>query len=799
MSISALESIDTKQLLKLAHAAGMPLSPDDLDNLIRRQLVVPLNGTQEFSRAHLYVLAMYYEAVKVYRHPWGAGSSDISLEDVRTIARQVNALLTGSTAPGQPEADHSLILEIERFLNTLDPFGPVSTIVDLLRPDVLVRLQGDGRLYAELRSVATAVAARLESEDAETEAEPLKVKRSNEPTDFTTTVEATAVRRESVTPPDGLDEARQSESTRVKQAAPTTRKVAAPASETEPPPASNEASAASLEQASPPSPPTPEASTKPSAPSAKLPEDTSDEVPEDTSDELEGDFEAEKTAEIRLPVDGPREERPPQKADTTSPPPPGTKPPATRRTKNLMTRLEELRSRDKQAAVDRETLRESGEHELESQIEELNRLRETYLKAQDWEALAKLYRERIDLFEAPQERQQIHLALATIYEAKLDQTQEALERFIYAFETEGPARDKALEGARRLAVQEDLANAFYTWVLEFSERTDAETARQLQPDLAHALHRQGEDQRAFLTLASYLHQDPDSRVDAEGLDRLESYSLNLEPSELDSFFSDILEADPEDRVVELVGVRAGLNHLNRGESHHALRFFRQVLDIAPGNQVAFNNLSRIYENEENYLELAEFIESRIAHAESEEDVQRLQDDLERIRRLATAPDTAQPVRPLFEANPEDPDLLEKFLDHHREAGELAEAYGVLNRLYPELEAEAQRIAFKLALADIATTALAAPEEAEMHVNEALDLGGPSPEVLGALAQIHVANKNWMNAVSAIESLLATGTEGVPAERLVQWLELGIESAERAHRGEEKTLFVNSLNQLVTPD
>ncbi len=188
-----VEPLERADFLRLASVCGLRLSPTDLFQLERHKLLCALDvsnglggvdadGTY-YSALHLYVLATYLDGVRAYRHPWSSISGErehdeIELDELGARCREIDAIIVGlsqdlSAGEGGGDVDSQSVvqhsLDIERYAHGIDPFGPLSGIVDMMRADVVGKLRGAGRLYGELRRMAAGLAVladRLSEADA---------------------------------------------------------------------------------------------------------------------------------------------------------------------------------------------------------------------------------------------------------------------------------------------------------------------------------------------------------------------------------------------------------------------------------------------------------------------------------------------------------------------------------------------------------------------------------------------------------------------------------------------------------
>ncbi len=840
MSYDPLNPIDPSEFVKLANAAGFEILDEDLPQLVRRNLIKPLNveGEDRYTAAHLYVLAQYFDAVRVYRHPWTMRASDKTLDDVKktanTVGNIIEAVRMGETDDDLATDIGELVIELERYLMSVEPFGPIGTIVDFMHPNVRRQLRRQGRLTVELRNVASrlAMAADGDTPDVAPTTQELPEAEEEAPQaiegDVKTTMEAAAIDRRNVppatqhprpvttrkmppaktipsikTPPvvkAKVEEQKETEPTN----APTTppEKAKPPKAAAKPPVAAKPPAAAAKPPAAAAKPPVAAEPAEPeevvddfdegedSAPTALIelpspPEAEEKEAPTPEADEeepAEEDSAAEESADDEAAEQEPVEEPKKEKAnefDRTE---------KTGRTKSLMARLSEIRDRKAPEAKSDEAA-----EDIASQVEELNKLRETLFKEQRWKELAELYEERIDLFEDPDQVQQIYFALATIYEAKLKKPRRAFENFVFAFEASENNRERAFEGIQRLGRKPDMTNSFQSWLEDQSNREiSAELKAKIKSEIARDLAKTGEHQRAFLTLAATLLNDPNA-IDNAVLDQMEEMTLNIGDEDLDTFFNDVLEHDDLDtEVQERVAIRAANSYMSRNQNLHAIRYFRLALDAKPDNELAFANLARLYQAEGSWTDLVELAWERMSDDPSDKEIASLASAVEGD--VKEDPERLGHYAERFESEPDSRPALEAAVAAYVAADKAAEAYGLLNRVLENVNEKATRAALLLHLSAIANDHLHAPEEAQVHLERALESGGPSPAILGELAKVHMATGDYMNAVSTLESLTLNGM-ALEDEAKIDLLAMGIEAASKAHRGEEREKFVSELRRL----
>ena len=833
-----LAPMSASDFARLANLTGLHIGEDDLVQLDRRQLLRPFGPQGVYTSAHLFVLALYFEAIRVVRHPWATRTPDRKLEDVKIRGQWLEGLLkaidAGKIDAVGAEQGSYLLVELERYLAGIDPFGPLSRLFNIMHPEVFDGLRGDGRLFVELRAAASALSKAIDSamNNAPDEADDdlrstvamdssASFTRDNSPlSPRTSTFDRLTVERElsaediaavkaeqntqeidedlddDMPATAALSEVDAAEETKAAEEAEDAKAIeqrrAAEAAE-EAKAAADEANAAEEARA---------AEEAKAAEQAKAAEEAraAEEAAVDAAEKSEAaelnqaepsiivadDFDEEEH------VSNPTQILPTINENARTPvlsEKKGFERDHTQRTQNLMERLEGLRSPKPLAPTKPE--------ELEGQIEELNRLREQYLSEQNWNGLAGLYEAKIHLFEEPAEQQQIRLALATIYEAKLAEARRAFESYVFAYEIQGPSREKALDGVRRTGRSEEVQNSYQAWLEDrLTLDISADERRELQGDLALLLHKRGDSQRAFLMFASFLAEDPDRHITIESIEQLEELAESNGDEEIDGFFGDILESAPGARVTELVALRAGLAQLSRNASLHAIPMFRKVLEVAPNNEVAFTNLSRLYEGEQNWTELAGLLRKRLNRASPDARV-KIEAAIERAyeQEMRTDFEAVEKWQQLLEATPDDEQALKRVMFGFQAHSKHSEAYAFLTNLLPLTSADTQKAAVLLYLADIAINHLTVIEEGQRHLEHALEVAGPTVDVLGGFVDMHMANHDFMQAVSAVESLLAVGADGMTKESKLEWLHVGIDAAERAHRGEEREKFASEVRTL----
>ncbi len=191
MTGNPVEPLERADFLRLASVCGLRLSPTDLFQLERHKLLcaldvedssagTDLDGTY-YCALHLYVLATYLDGVRTYRHPWSSISGErehdeIELDELGARCRELDGIIVGLSRWNQSGSEAviqtgdgldsqsviQLARDIERYSHGIDPFGPLSGIVDMMRADVVEKLRGAGRLYGELRRMSASLAVMAE-------------------------------------------------------------------------------------------------------------------------------------------------------------------------------------------------------------------------------------------------------------------------------------------------------------------------------------------------------------------------------------------------------------------------------------------------------------------------------------------------------------------------------------------------------------------------------------------------------------------------------------------------------------
>jgi tetratricopeptide (TPR) repeat protein len=554
------------EFVKLANACGFGLTAVDLVQLGRRKFLEPIeiDGEERYVGLHLYVLAQYFEVVRPVRHPWATVAPERTLDQIGQLGRSVGPLaqaLVGSHGLGEAQREQAtnLLIEMERYINEIDPFGPIAALVDLMRGDVIERLRGSGRLYAEIRAAGRDLADLVESrlvpevvsagpvtmEVAADANEPIEDLRSTQVIETTTadlrienvraTSEITLDAREIVAEAVNIDE-------------PETGDPVGPVAESGAPAPSSDPfefvdelvdDQVALESGSFTSEPMDDVLGIEDEFDTRATQVLPPAVRQDSA------LEEESSEPIMLLDDEVSSANAEQFHRNNSE--------VTSRNEHLARRLHQLRQHDEAVATVREKVQaqEHSAEELVDKIADLNRLREAYLKDQAWQELADLYENGIGLFVDPTERQQVYRVLATLYESKLGRTDlamGALERS-FLLEANPSATREAWDGLRRLGSGVGQRDVFATRLESLLAQDLSADRRQLvQRTFAMLEHDRGESLRAFMLYTSLVLNDPSVLDDAAVRNELEELLEVADDASRQEFFDDLLRDELSEDV-----------------------------------------------------------------------------------------------------------------------------------------------------------------------------------------------------------------------------------------------------------
>lgn len=799
-----LEPIGTDDFVELAESCGLEMSRDVLDQLERRKLLVPasLDGSDAWTLAHLYQVALYFDSVTQIRHPWTSISGGLTVKEVSKRARNLAKLIERAAEDPSSVAEDATELSdnVGEFAATRNPLGGLADVLDLSSRRTRELLSGAGRLFAELQRIQRA-AASLADASAGVEATPPPAS-SAKPTAETTSG-ATDTKSEGSSTE--KTERGTTTSERPSRAADTVKTKQASRSDA--------TDSTSAKPATNPSTPEPESTASPAeqseASEAVDDSEASDDEDENVfafndatevmdEDELSSMSDAARDAAEE--TDGDEENGFAREGSNV-----------TSRTRDLRSRLDNLRHEDKKVARKRGKDVEPGDDgdderdedegrsdEMAERIAELNKLREKYLAAQQWEKLTDLYEDGISLFVDPQERQKVYLTLAMLYEVKLGELGKALERFIDAYmEEDGGAesRAKALDGVRRVGRQKANRSRLVEWLEEAVSEVDEPARRaELQREYALALDLSGEGQRAFYTYSSYLADAPRDQITSDVLDNLEQLGAGLDGQELTDVYRDLLGSDLSDDVYADVAMRAARHAADEGDNETAVELYEDLLDAQPEHEVAFHSLAHLYEDTERWLELFQLYEERVAQKGGDAGPA-LTSELERTEEQLL--DHADQITYRLEAAyvSGDEDIVDQFSELYIKHERYAEGYAFLNKFVEDADDEGARARAYIALARIAVRHLHTPEEAALHYERALELAGPDAQVLQDLARVRFDSGDWTDALIAVKALIGQVDDELDDAQRVNWLSMGVRAARKADRSDDEDDLLDQLREI----
>jgi tetratricopeptide (TPR) repeat protein len=783
-----LEPLGTDDFVELVQSCGLAMPRDVLEQLERRRLITPasLNGSDVWTRVHLYLVAVYFDAVTQIRHPWTSMSGGMTVNEVSDLAGDVVEVLEeAADAPREArDALRELGAEIGEFMEGRNPLGELADLLDIGSEKTRAMLAGEGRLFAEMSVIRAALetfgAAETEPANEAPSTEVISEIADEPPTQPTKMPEARLPADEEAEEHADADESVESTLSEKSK----TKKSPRPEPAEEPVDASSSDAASEGDRA---------ASDESGGVNVFAENDATEVMNED---------------ELAAVADDASSVEPGDEADNEFARGEGSS--VTSRTRDLRSRLDNLRHEDKKVARQRgkdveveESEAEDDEEadEMAERIAELNRLREKYLASQQWEKLTELYEEGISLFVEPAERQQVFMTLAMLYEVKLNRLAMALDRFVDAYTEEGGAEEsiaKALEGIRRVGRQKANQKKLIGWLEgAVSEVEDPARRAEMQREYALALHSAGEGQRAFYTYTSYLVEAPREQVSSDVLDDLELLSEGVDDEELTEFFRDFIENNLTDDVFAEVAMRAARHAADSGDNETAVEFYETLLDAQPEHEVAFHSLAHLYEDTERWLELYQLYQERLA-SKGDDAGPALTSELERVEEqlLDHADSITYRLEAAYVSGDESivDDFAQLYIKHQR----FAEGYGFLNKFVEAADDKDALTRAFLALAKIAVRHLHAPEEAALHYERALELGGPEASVLQDLARVRFDSGDWTDALTAVNALMGQADDGLDSDEKVKWLSMGIHAAEKAERDEDRAALAREL-RAIEPD
>ena len=494
-----LTPMDPGRFLELTNHCGLELDEVGLAQLTKRKLLRPLDSEGEdprYTELHLYVVARYFELAGRPDHPWDKRPADPTFDEISELASGLNGLIeeavrqsVGSRKdPGDDVAE--LILDIERFLAGIDPFGPLADVFDLLRPSLVKRIRNRGRLYLELKVAVTSISEVLQGGEGREEPKTRRMYEmdatSEEPDTLRQTQviddddgggdSATKTAIDNVVSAADDDESAETDDNATGESQPEPR---------EPKPAATQVIQVRLES---------DQSASPTSGGEGLDEESSDPIV------LMEDDENDEKDETGVVGKGP----PPSPAE---------------RIGDFSRRRESL------------TETESWEEVAELYEEGIGIFSDADKRRQLWMELARIYeiklRDKSGAFHA------------------FDRA------WCQQGETE---REEALEGIQRIGKSSGFHDRYLDWLRDQVAKnsiTDAERAR-LHKELARGLFADMQFEAAFESYASFLTEDPEAHVTDDSLDQVGRLGEHVDSERLENFWETLREKELSETTQQLV-------------------------------------------------------------------------------------------------------------------------------------------------------------------------------------------------------------------------------------------------------
>lgn len=238
-------------------------------------------------------------------------------------------------------------------------------------------------------------------------------------------------------------------------------------------------------------------------------------------------------------------------------------------------------------------------------------LEHIYVGQQDWLKLVRIYEIKLEDAEDSMHRLALTRHIARLYEEHVEDLAQASMWYGRVFR-ENPADSSVRDQLARLATVLDkwsnLAEIYQGYLDDEMGDTPelAIVARQLG-DIYN--DRLNDIDRAMAAYRRVLEGSPD---DLETFERLESMLNKGERwRELASVYEEAINATMDDVRRQALNIRFAVvqeNHLD--EPGLAIEAYRSVLDVNPDHVLAVTELERLYEDQEQWFELAELFQSR---------------------------------------------------------------------------------------------------------------------------------------------------------------------------------------------
>jgi tetratricopeptide (TPR) repeat protein len=271
-------------------------------------------------------------------------------------------------------------------------------------------------------------------------------------------------------------------------------------------------------------------------------------------------------------------------------------------------------------------------------LQALSRLDVLYEQSQNWQELLVVLARESEMTSDPEESISFQYRIAEIYEKRLDDVSRAIElyREILTQQPEHGPTLQALEGLKSgdkdplgaAAVLEPVYEAASDWAKLVSVH-EVQVAHAQDPfqkvELLHRIARLQEDAMdahaaAFDTYARALVFDNGNQDTLANLERLAS-AVNRWPDVVRLYDAELdkLGENPE-RFVELALRTANIYEVQLEDVPSAIARYRRVLGVEPENQTAIRTLDRLYQQTEQWAELAEILAREAEIGETPDDI-----------------------------------------------------------------------------------------------------------------------------------------------------------------------------------
>ncbi|MCG8417376.1 MAG: tetratricopeptide repeat protein [Proteobacteria bacterium] len=288
--------------------------------------------------------------------------------------------------------------------------------------------------------------------------------------------------------------------------------------------------------------------------------------------------------------------------------------------------IHEEKLNDSDNAVENYSAALGGDPDHEGAIEALERflddpglrnpaadvLEASYVKQQDWIKLVRIYEIKLDAAENTSERVALTRYIASLYEEQLEDLKQASHWYGRVFREvpqDAAVRDQLWRLATILDNWAELANVYQAYLDE--EDSDGPEVVEVARTLGHIYNdRLEEIERGQAAYRRVLEILPD---DLATFDRLESMLIRGERwYAIIDVYEEAIEASNDDERRQGLYMRmAQVYENNLHDPAQATDAYRAVLDIDTGNTQAAEDLERLYEQENQWYELAELLAMRI--------------------------------------------------------------------------------------------------------------------------------------------------------------------------------------------